>query len=38
MWPAIQTLPDGRVLIAGGGLDAVGSRLTAVREIYSPPR
>lgn len=36
MWPVIQVLPDGRVLVAGGSTDTSGSKPTAVCEIYSP--
>jgi len=36
MWPAIQALPDGRVLVAGGGLDASAAHVTAICEIYAP--
>jgi N-acetylneuraminic acid mutarotase len=35
MFLAIETLPDGRVLVAGGELD--GGKPTAVCEIYTPP-
>ena len=37
MGAAIQVLPDGRTLIAGGALDALASKVTGVCEIYSPP-
>jgi hypothetical protein len=33
--PAAQTLPDGRVLIAGGATDANAGRVTAVCAVYS---
>ena len=36
MWPAIEVLPDGKILIAGGGLSATADRVTAVCEIYTP--
>ena len=37
--PAMETLPDGRVLVAGGALDASAGRVTAVCALYSarPP-
>jgi hypothetical protein len=36
-WAAVQTLPDGRVLIAGGGLDALASDVTSTCEVFTPP-
>ena len=36
MGAAIQALPDGRVLIAGGDLDVSAAKVTAVCEIYAP--
>jgi hypothetical protein len=35
-WAAVQTLPDGRVLVAGGGLDALASEVTAACQVYTP--
>jgi hypothetical protein len=35
-WAAIQRLPDGRVLVAGGGLDALASEQTATCQVYTP--
>jgi hypothetical protein len=29
-------LLDGRVLVAGGGLNVTGTRLTAACQLYSP--
>ena len=36
MWPAIAVLQDGRVLIAGGALDARATQTTDVCVLYAP--
>jgi hypothetical protein len=37
MSPVLATLPDGRVLIAGGALDSLAKHSTTVCELYAPP-
>jgi hypothetical protein len=37
MWPAMAVLRDGRVVVAGGALEALAGHVTAVCAIYTPP-
>jgi hypothetical protein len=34
--PATLVLADGRVLVAGGGLDSSANKQTAISQIYTP--